>query len=226
MQLAQKSFPLWRELEAECGMPLLDLHGTLDLGNWAPNRDALTACDVPFEVLDAGQIEHRFGIQTGPGDHGLYRRTAAPIVTDAAVEALGARLEVREGCRVEAVEQDDDGVGAGGVRARVAVGAAGAWAPTLAGVDATPTVETARTGPRPLRAVRDGPTAGGKSGYALAATPSGGLKAGLPVRPPPRPRRGQRPRSRAGCANGGLGGAPLPGSRPGDAHRDVPLHDA
>ena len=88
VRLAQESFPLWRELEAESGLPLLDLRGTLDLGNWAPNRDALTECGVPFEVLDAGQIEHRFGIRADPGDRRLVpsgrrhhrrgRRTRSP----------------------------------------------------------------------------------------------------------------------------------------------------
>ena len=161
-------------------MPLLDLHGTLDLGNWAPNRDALTECGVPFEVLDAGQIEHRFGIRADPGDRGLYQADGGIIVADAAVEALAAGLEVREGLRVEEIEEDDESVSAGGVQARVAVVTAGAWAPALAGVDATPTVETASyfSLGRAVPSVID-TTAGGKSGYALAATPSGGLKAGL-----------------------------------------------
>ena len=110
---------------------------------------------MPFEVLDAGQIEHRFGIRADPGDRGLYQADGGIIVADAAVEALGAGLEVREGCRVEAVEEDDDGVSAGGVRARVAVVTAGAWAPALVGVDATPTVETASLlQPRPRRCRR------------------------------------------------------------------------
>jgi sarcosine oxidase len=180
VRLAQESFPLWRELEAECGMPLLDLHGTLDLGNWAPNRDALTECGVPFEVLDAGQIEHRFGIRADPGDRGLYQADGGIIVADAAVEALAAGLEVRQGLRVEEIEENDESVSAGGVQARVAVVTAGAWAPALAGVDATPTVETASyfSLGRVVPSVID-TTAGGKSGYALAATPGGGLKAGL-----------------------------------------------
>ena len=180
VRLAQESFPLWRELEAECGLPLLDLHGTLDLGNWAPNRDALTECGVAFEVLDAGQIEHRFGIRADPGDRGLDQADGGLIVADAAVEALAAGLDVREGLRVEEIEEDDESVSAGGVQARVAVVTAGAWAPALAGVDATPTVETASyfSLGRAVPSVID-TTAGGKSGYALATTPSGGLKAGL-----------------------------------------------
>ena len=180
VRLAQESFPLWRELEGESGMPLLHVHGTIDLGDWAPNRDALNACEVPFEVLDAGQIEHRFGIRADPGDRGLYQADGGIIVADAAMEALRVGLVVREGCRVEEIEEDDDGVSAGGVRARVAVVTAGAWAPELVGVDATPTVETVSYFglDRPVPSVID-TTAGGKSGYALAATPSGGLKAGL-----------------------------------------------
>jgi hypothetical protein len=98
---------------------------------------------VPFEVLDAGQIEHRFGIRADPGDRGLYQADGGIIVADAAVEALGAGLEVRESCRVEAVEEDDDGVRRRRRPARAAVVTAGAWAPALVGVDATPTVETA-----------------------------------------------------------------------------------
>ena len=190
-------------------MPLLDLHGTLDLGNWAPNRDALTACGVPFEVLDAGQIEHRFGIRADPGDRGLYQADGGIIVADAAVEALGAGLEVREGCRVEAVEEDDDGVSAGGVRARVAVVTAGAWAPALAGVDA---IADRRDGlvlqPRPPGAVGD--RYDGRREVRLRARGHADRRAQggpAPDRPPHRPRRGQRPRSRAGRADGGLGRA-------------------
>jgi sarcosine oxidase len=61
----------------------------------------------------------------------------------------------------------------------VAVVTAGAWAPGLVGVDATPTVETVSyfgLG-RPVPSVID-TTTGVSWGYALA-TPSGALKAGL-----------------------------------------------
>ena len=115
-----------------------------------------------------------------PATAGSIRRTAASSSQSAAVEALAAGLDVREACRVEDLEEDDDGVSAGGVRARVAVVTAGAWAPGLVGVDATPTVETTSyfSLGRSVPSVID-TTAGGRSGYALAATPSGGLKAGL-----------------------------------------------
>jgi sarcosine oxidase len=179
VRLAQESYPLWRELEAVSGRPLLDLHGTLDLGDWAPNRDALTACGVPFEVLDAGQIEYRFGIRADPGDRGLFQADGGILLADAALTALAESLDLREHARVRSVDEDDDGVVAGGVRARVAVVTAGAWAPGLVGVDATPTAETVSYFDlgRPVPSVID-TTTGPHSGYALAA-PGGALKAGL-----------------------------------------------
>jgi len=101
------------------------------------------------------------------------------IRSDAAVEALAAGLHVQERHRVEAVAEDGDSVLAGGLRARVAVVTAGAWAPALAGVDATPTAETTsyfELG-RPVPSVID-TTVGASHAYALAS-PGGGLKAGL-----------------------------------------------
>jgi sarcosine oxidase len=179
VRLAQESLLLWRELEAESGRRLVELHGTLDLGDWAPNRDALTACGAPFEVLDTGQIEHRFGIRADPGDQGLYQADGGIVRADEAVAAVADGLEIRERVRVESVDEDGDGVTAGGVRARVAVVTAGAWAPGLVGVDATPTVETVsyfELG-RPVPSVIDTNT-GARHGYGLAV-PGGSLKAGF-----------------------------------------------
>jgi sarcosine oxidase len=180
VRLAQESFPLWRELEAESGRHLLDLHGTLDLGDWAPNRDALNACGAPFQVLDAGQIEHRFGIRADPGDRGLFQADGGIVRADEALAALADGVEVRERVRVQSVDEHGDGVAAGGLRARVAVVTAGAWAPALARVDATPTVETVSYFDlgRPVPSLIDTTTTGARSGYALAS-PGGSLKAGL-----------------------------------------------
>src|ERR687896_5427 len=38
VRLAQESLPLWRELEAEAGHALLEQLGSLDFGDWEPNR--------------------------------------------------------------------------------------------------------------------------------------------------------------------------------------------
>lgn len=179
VRLAQESFPLWRELEAECGRSLLQLHGTLDLGDWEPNRDALAECGAPFEVLDAAEIERRFAIRVDAGDRGLFQADGGIVAADAAVRALADAIPVREQLRVEAIEETADGVTAGGIRARVAIVTAGAWAPALAGVDAVPTVETVSYFglDEPLPSVID-TTTGPSSGYALS-TPGRILKAGL-----------------------------------------------
>ena len=179
LRLAQESYPLWRELEAESDTQLLDLHGTLDLGDWEPNRDALAACGLPFEVLDAAEIERRFSIRADPGSQGLFQADGGIVRADRAQTALAAGLEVRERHRVDAIEEDGDGVTAGGIRARAVVVTAGAWAPRLAQLDATPTVETVSffDFAQPLPSVID-TTIGVRSGYALSS-PGGSLKAGL-----------------------------------------------
>ena len=179
VRLAQETFPLWRKLETESGRRLLTLHGTLDLGDWEPNRDALAACGAPFEVLDAGQIEQRFGILADPGESGLLQADGGIVHADEAVAAFADGLDVREHVRVETVDEDGDGVTTGGVRARVAVVTAGAWAPKLVGVDATPTVETVTYFDlgRPTPSVID-TTTGARHGYALAS-PGDSVKAGL-----------------------------------------------
>jgi sarcosine oxidase len=179
VRLAQESFPLWRKLESESGRRLLDLHGTLDLGDWGPNRDALAACVAPFEVLDAGQIEQRFGIRADPGGRGLFQADGGIVHADEAVAAFADGLEVRERVRVETVDEDGDGVTAGGVRAQVAVVTAGAWAPGLVGVEATATAETVTYFDlgRPVPSLID-TTTGARHGYALPS-PGDTLKAGL-----------------------------------------------
>jgi sarcosine oxidase len=180
VRLAQESYPLWRELEAECGRTLLQLHGTLDLGEWEPNRDALAACGVPFEVLDAAEIERRFPI-AAEGGTGLFQPDGGIVSADLAVaalrdSALAAGAELLEGMRV------DD---AGELDARAVVVTAGAWAPELVGVDATPTRETTSYFgfAEPLPSVID-TRAGPELGYALVA-PGAGLKAGLHQSGPP-----------------------------------------
>ena len=184
VRLAQEVYPLWRELEADCGRALLDQPGNLDLGSWQANRDALAACGVPFEVLDAAEIERRFPMRLEPGETGLFQPDGGIVFADLAVQAMlesavTAGVEVREHTRVDPVVEDGGGVLAGGVRARVAIVTAGAWAPALVGVDATPTRETTSyfSLDEPLPSVIE-PNGGSTHGYALVA-PGVGMKAGL-----------------------------------------------
>lgn len=198
VRLAQEAYPLWRELEAECGRTLIEANGSLDVGNWQPNRDALAACGVPHEVLGGTDVERRFPVRIEPGEQALFQADGGILRADAALEALAASAAeegatLRERQRVEAVEENADGVVAGGIRARGAVVTAGAWAPKLAAVDAATTSETVSyfALDEPVPSVID-TTTGDHPGYALAA-PGGLLKAGLhqsgrtldPDEPPP-----------------------------------------
>jgi sarcosine oxidase len=184
VRLAQEAYPLWRELEAEFGRALLQQPGTLDLGDWRANRDALAACGAPFEVLDGAEIERRFPIRIEPGGSGLFQPDGGIIFADLAMQAMlesavTAGADVREQVRVESVAEDGDGVTAGDLRARVAVVTAGAWAPALIGVDATPTRETTSyfSLDEEVPSVIE-PNGGSAHGYALTA-PGLGMKAGL-----------------------------------------------
>jgi sarcosine oxidase len=184
VRLAQEAYPHWRELEGEFGRALLDLRGTLDLGDWAPNRDALAVCGAPFEVLDAAEIGRRFPIRLESGVSGLFQADGGVVFADFAVEALtvsgaAAGMQIREHHPVDAIEEDGVGVVVGGIRAKVAVITAGAWAPALAGVDATPMRETVSYFEldEPVPSVVD-TTAGARLGYALMS-PVARLKAGL-----------------------------------------------
>ena len=184
VRLAQESFPLWHELEAEVGHELIDFHGTLDVGDWEPNRAALDACREPSEVLDAAEVARRFPIRIENGTQALFQRQGGIIRADAGLRALAASAEaagahLRERRRVEAIDEDAEGVTVDGVRARAAVVTAGAWAPGLVGVDARTSSETVAyfPFPEPLPSVID-TTTGVHAGYALTA-PTGMLKAGL-----------------------------------------------
>jgi sarcosine oxidase len=184
VRLAQEAYPLWRELEAAWGRALLDQPGTLDLGDWEPNRDALAACGVPFEVLDAAEIERRFPIRMDRGGSGLFQADGGIVYADLALQALlgsatGAGAQVRERTRVDSIDDEGETVSLDGLRAGAVVVTAGAWAPTLVGVDATPTLETTSyfALDEPVPSVID-TSPGDELGYALAA-PGSGLKAGL-----------------------------------------------
>jgi len=184
VRLAQESYPGWRELEAELGRTLLDLRGTLDLGDWEPNRDALAACGVPCEVLNAAEIERRFPLHAKTGSRGLFQADGGIVFADAALDALresavDAGVQLRERTRVDELVEDGDSILLDGMRAGSAVVTVGAWAPALVGVDATPTRETVSYFDldEPFPSIID-TTVGVRLGYALAS-PGALLKAGL-----------------------------------------------
>jgi sarcosine oxidase len=184
VRLAQEAYPLWQQLEAAFGRALLDQPGTLDLGDWQANRDALAACGVPFEVLDAAEIERRFPLRIDSEQDGLFQADGGIVYADLALQALlgsatDAGAQLREHTRIESVKDQGETVSLGGLRVNAVVVTAGAWAPELVGVEATPTRETTSyfSFDEPVPSVIDA-SAGETHGYALAA-PGLGLKAGF-----------------------------------------------
>jgi sarcosine oxidase len=184
VRLAQEAYPLWQDLEAGWGRALLDQPGTLDLGDWEANRNALSSCAVAFEVLDAAEIERRFPIRPETGQSGLFQADGGIVYADLALQALlgsatAAGAQLRERTRVQSIEDEGETVSLDGLRAKAVVVTAGAWAPALVGVDATPTRESTSyfSFDELVPSVIDTST-GDRHAYALAA-PGIGLKAGL-----------------------------------------------
>jgi sarcosine oxidase len=196
VRLAQEAYPLWRRLEAGWGRALLDQPGTIDLGDWRAHRDALAACGVPFEVLDAAETGRRFPIRLESGETGLFQPDGGIVYADLALQALlgaatAAGADLREQTRIESIEDVGETVSLDGLHAKAVVVTAGAWAPGLVGVDATPTRETASyfAFDEPVPSLLD-KSIGDTHHYALAA-PGVGLKAGVhrsgPVTDPDEP---------------------------------------
>lgn len=61
--LAREALPLWRGLERESGRELLRTTGGLDIGDELPHAGALDLHGLPYELLDADELERRFGVR-------------------------------------------------------------------------------------------------------------------------------------------------------------------
>ncbi|MBA3246017.1 MAG: FAD-dependent oxidoreductase [Actinobacteria bacterium] len=196
--LAQEALSIWRELEAEAGEPLIERYGSLDLGDWRPNREALSASGISFELLKGRELARRFPLDVDGGETGLHQADGGIIRADAALAALeasavAAGAQLLEGTRIAAIEPNREGVTMSGdgisIRADVVVVTAGAWArgllaPLGVALEVEPTRETVSyfelATDEPVPSLIDfaegaGP---GQLGYALMA-PGVGLKAGI-----------------------------------------------
>ena len=121
MPLLGRALELWRELEQETGSTLYTQTGALYLDDDARETiDDLAAtaaaCGVPFEMLDAHEIRHRFPQHHVTNDQrGLFDPGAGYLRADRAIasslmraQELGAGLFLGE--RVLEITPDDDGV--------------------------------------------------------------------------------------------------------------------
>jgi sarcosine oxidase len=152
VQLALEALELWRRLERECGEPLLEFTGLLDLPlDTAPLVATLERFGIGYELLDAAEVEQRFGVR--PSCPRVVLQPDAGVArADRALRALAAGSRIREQTRVRAIVPGGGGVrletDGGEIDAEVVVVAAGGWARPLLGaagidLDVTPTRETA-----------------------------------------------------------------------------------
>jgi sarcosine oxidase len=183
IELAQRSYELWRELERETGAQLLKLNGLLDAEEDAAARiAAFDRHGIAYEVLEPEQVAQRHNMAYDRPlvfsvDAGISLAAESQRALESSARAAGA--ELRERPRVESLDALDADVG---------VVTAGGWAPKLladAGIElpAKPTRES--TGYFALRHEQVVPSVideidvrEGRSFYALEA-PGVGLKAGL-----------------------------------------------
>jgi sarcosine oxidase len=197
VRLCQEALPLWLQLEAEAGETLLERRGTVDLGDWEPNRTALAQAGAAHALLGADELRRRFGLNAGAGERALWQPDGGIVHAERAQRALAAGAAghgalLVEGARVESLAPAPDGVAvdageSGSYTARAVVVTAGAWASELLtplGIELRVSVtrETVSyyghdAGEEPLPSVIEIANAQ-EPAYALAA-PGVGVKAGL-----------------------------------------------
>jgi len=152
VRMAQQALPLWRELEDDAGMTLLETTGAVDHGDPESIEAvaaALRACEAPHEVMPADAARERFRGMRFDGDV-IFHPAGGRCRADDTVRALQDRAaahgaDVRFGtgkARLRAtangVEVDADGET---FRAPVAVVTAGAWVTDVLGGDHAPNVK-------------------------------------------------------------------------------------
>jgi len=119
VRLAQESLALWRELEAEAGETVLELHGLVEIVQTLEESTARTLerCGVAWERLDREEAERRFPIRVAEGSFVVTQPEAGIARADKALAAFRRELDVREGERAHPDELEAD----------VVVVTAGSW---------------------------------------------------------------------------------------------------
>jgi sarcosine oxidase len=144
--LVRAAYPLWRELAAESGEPLINVTGIVEIG--APDSELVAGTlaasrthGLAHEVLDASTLRRRFPLFQVPDhyvavfqpDGGFLR--AEPAVCALLARARAAGAELRTGEAVRAVEPRGAGVrvvtARGMIDAGCAVVTAGPWVKEL-----------------------------------------------------------------------------------------------
>lgn len=143
IELAKAAYAAWSEVERDSGEQLVFTTGGIDLGPRSGAiplegyADAMRSCNVPFEVLDAGEIRKRFPAFTVADDvWALYQAQTGIVAAERATAAhqraareLGATLIDRT--PVDAIRESGGEIvvdaGARQFRAKSLIVAAGPW---------------------------------------------------------------------------------------------------
>jgi sarcosine oxidase len=112
VRLAQEALALWRELEAESGETLLELHGLVEVVRTLEESTAQTleACGVAWERLDGSEAERLFPIRVPEESFAVVQPEAGIVRADKALAAFARELDVREEMRVHPDDVDADAV--------------------------------------------------------------------------------------------------------------------
>jgi sarcosine oxidase len=110
VKLAQEAFGLWRELEAESGETLLELHGLVEVVRTLEQSTAhtLERCGVAWERLDREEAERRYPIHVPEESFAVVQPEAGIVRADKALAAFARELDVRERTRAHPDELDAD----------------------------------------------------------------------------------------------------------------------
>ena len=119
VRLAQKALGLWRELEAETGAAVLELHGLVEIVRTLEESTAhtLERCGVAWERLDREEAERRYPIHVPQESFAVVQGEAGIARADRALAAFARELDVRERTHAHPDELDAD----------VVVVTAGSW---------------------------------------------------------------------------------------------------
>ena len=112
VRLAQEALGLWRELEAETGVQVLDLQGLVEIVRTLDESTAhtLERCGVAWERLEREEAERRYPIRVPEESFAVVQPEAGIARADNALAAFARGLDVREGQRVTVDEADADAV--------------------------------------------------------------------------------------------------------------------
>jgi len=143
VRLAKEAYAAWEQLEHDVGERVVFKTGGLDLGPrfgaipLEGYAEAMRACGVPFETLDAGEIRRRYpAFAVGDDVWGLFQADSGIVAAERATaahqraaRAMGAAL--LDGTTVETIESRDGEItvtaGEQHYRARSLLVAAGPW---------------------------------------------------------------------------------------------------